>query len=109
MKSYRLHTFVCQGKQCSAKGSEAIHESLKEKIRDRGLKGEVKSSRSGCLGVCRETGVAGEYSPVIVVYPEGTWYRNVTIEDVDEIIEKHLKGGQPVERLLHFRLDTKTV
>jgi (2Fe-2S) ferredoxin len=62
----------------------------------------VLVSRSGCLGVCKETETEGEYSPVMVVYPEGVWYRNVTGSGLDEIINSHLKEGKPVEKFLHF-------
>lgn len=104
MKPYRLHLFVCQGKRCAARGSEAVYEDLKGKVKALGLKSEVKVSRSGCLSVCKETQEEGLYSPAVVVYPEGTWYRNVALSDVDEIIEKHIMKGEAVERLVHFRL-----
>lgn len=105
MKPYRLHLFVCQGKRCLAKGSEELHEQLKERVKAEGLKGEVKVSRSGCLSVCKETGTEGEYSPAVVVYPEGTWYRKVGVKDIDDIVEGHIKKGEIVERLLHYRLE----
>jgi (2Fe-2S) ferredoxin len=104
MKPYRLHVFVCEGKRCAARGSEAIYEDMKAKVKGSSLKGEVKVSRSGCLSVCKETDEEGQFSPAIVIYPEGTWYRNVAASDVDEIIEKHLRNGEIIERLLHYRL-----
>ena len=104
MKPYRLHVFVCEGKRCAARGSEAIYEDMKTKVKGSSLKGEVKVSRSGCLSVCKETDEEGQFSPAIVIYPEGTWSRNVAASDVDEIIEKHLRKGEVVERLLHYRL-----
>jgi len=104
VKPYRLHLFICLGKRCAAKGSEEVYEKLREKVKALGLKGEVKVSRSGCFGVCKESEVEGQYSPAAVVYPEGVWYKNLTMSDIDELIEKHLKGGEAVERLVHFRL-----
>lgn len=104
MKPYRLHVFVCEGKRCAAKGGEMIYEYMKGKVKDLGLKGEVKVTRSGCMSVCKETDEEGQYSPIMVIYPEGTWYRNVVLADCDEIIEKHLKNGEVVQRLLHYRL-----
>lgn len=105
MKQYRLHVFVCEsGKRCAAKGSEEVFERMKARVKELGLKGEVKVTRAGCMSVCKETEKEGEYSPVMVVYPEGTWYRLVETSDIDEIIEKHFLGGQIVERLLHYRL-----
>ncbi|WKZ33147.1 MAG: (2Fe-2S) ferredoxin domain-containing protein [Thermodesulfobacteriota bacterium] len=108
MKPYRLHAFVCLGKRCLNKGSEEILEDMKGKVKAGGLKGEVKVSRSGCLSVCKETDEEGEYSPAMVVYPEGVWYRNITLNDVDEIIERHFRKGEIIERLLHYRLGSKT-
>lgn len=104
MKPYRLHVFVCEGKRCAGKGSGEIYEDMKAKVKGSDLKGAVKVTRAGCMSVCKETDEEGQYSPVIVVYPEGTWYRNVSLSDVDEIIEKHLRKGEVVERLLHYRL-----
>lgn len=104
MKPYRLHMFVCLGKRCAAKGSEEVYEKLREKVKALGLKAEVKVSRSGCFGLCKETETEGQYSPAAVVYPEGVWYKNVTMSDVDDLIERHLKGGEAIERLVHFRL-----
>ena len=69
-----------------------------------GLKGEIKLTKSGCVSVCKETDTEGEFSPVMVIYPEGTWYRNVEVSDIDEIIEKHFRKGEIIERLLHYRL-----
>jgi len=104
MNPYRLHIFVCLGKRCAAKGSENVLERLKEKIKDDGLKATVKVSKSGCFKVCKETSTEGEYSAAVVVYPDGVWYRNVTVSDIDEIVERHVKKGETVERLLHFKM-----
>jgi len=101
MKPYRLHIFVCEGKRCSAKGSEAVREAFKEKIKAAEIK-DVKVSKSGCLKVCKETPVEAEFSPAVVIYPQGVWYKNVTLGDVDEIIETHVKKGGIVERLLLY-------
>lgn len=103
MKPYKRHLFVCLGKRCSGKGSEELFETIKARVKSE-LKGEIKVSRSGCLSVCKETATEAEHCPVFVVYPEGVWYRNVTKADLDEIFEKHLKNGEVVERLVHYRL-----
>lgn len=103
MKPYRLHIFVCQGKRCSARGSEEFLEALKDRIKTEGLK-DIKVSKSGCQKVCKETDTEGEYSPTVVIYPEGVWYRKVALSDLDDIIDKHVKKGEVVERLLHYRM-----
>jgi (2Fe-2S) ferredoxin len=97
---YRHHVFVCENRRdagdprgcCAAKGSEAIRQALKEEIARRGLKREVRANAAGCLDACA-------HGPTIVVYPEGIWYGGVRIEDVPEIVERHLVNGVPVERL----------
>ena len=59
----------------------------------RGLKRIVRVNKAGCLDQCAR-GVT------CVVYPENVWYGGVTVDDVDEIVERHLEGGEPVERLV---------
>jgi len=66
---------------------------LKQKLAVRGLKAKVRANKAGCLDQC-------EHGPNIVVYPEQVWYGNVTTADLDEIIESHIVGGKPVERLV---------
>jgi (2Fe-2S) ferredoxin len=97
---YRHHVFVCENRRdaedprgcCAAKGSEAIRQALKEEIARRGLKREVRANAAGCLDACA-------HGPTVVVYPEGIWYGGVRVEDVPEIVERHLVNGVPVERL----------
>ena len=69
-----------------------LQKVFKLKLAQRGLKGKVRANQSGCLDQC-------EHGPNIVVYPDGVWYGHVTEADVDEIIESHIIGGKPVERL----------
>ena len=97
---FKHHIFVCENVRpegdpkgcCSQKGSAAIRVTLKQEIKQRGLRGTVRANQSGCLDAC-------EFGPSVVVYPEGIWYGRVTPEDVPEILESHLIGGKPVERL----------
>jgi (2Fe-2S) ferredoxin len=72
----------------------AMREYAKKKIKEMGLSGEgnIRVNSAGCLDRCEE-------GPTCVVYPEGVWYTYVDEFDVDEIIEAHLVGGKPVERL----------
>lgn len=104
MKPYRLHVFVSQGKHCIAKGSEEVLRVLREKIDEHNLKGEIKTSKAGCLSVCKETEPKGDFCPAMVIYPEGVWYKNVSSSDIDEIVERHLKNGQIVERLFLYKM-----
>ena len=99
---YQHHVFFCLNRRdgndarpcCAASGSERVQAYAKDRIKALGLsgKGRVRINKAGCLDRCEE-------GPVIVVYPEGIWYTFVDESDVDEIIESHLIGGKPVERL----------
>jgi len=64
-----------------------------EEIEDRDLSNDVMVTITGCFGIC-------DKGPIVVIYPEGAWYGNVTVEDVPEIVESHLEGDKKVERLL---------
>lgn len=98
---YRHHLFVCENRRppdarrgsCAARGGEAVRAAFKEELARRGLNREIRANGAGCLDLC-------EQGPVVVVYPEGTWYVGVRPEDVAEIVEEHLVGGRPVARLL---------
>lgn len=77
---------------CSARGSAEVLAALKQKAHAAGLKRIVRVNRAGCLDQCAR-GVT------VVVYPEGVWYGGVTLADVDELVERHLVGGEPLRRL----------
>lgn len=101
MGYYDKHVFMCcnlreDGSRpcCANRGAEAVRAYAKNRIKALGLNGagKVRINLSGCLDRCEE-------GPVMVIYPEEVWYSYIDEEDVDEIIEKHLIGGEPVERL----------
>jgi (2Fe-2S) ferredoxin len=77
---------------CAAKGSEAIASALKQRAYAAGLKGRVRVNKAGCLDACAH-GVSA------VVYPQGVYYSRITLDDVDEIVQRTLIGGEIVERL----------
>jgi (2Fe-2S) ferredoxin len=94
------HVFVCVNRRppddpkgcCADKGGEAVRDAFKRELHERGLKGRIRANAAGCLDQCAR-GVT------VVVYPEQVWYGQVKAEDVPEIVEQHLVGGVPVERL----------
>lgn len=90
----RAHVLVCGGTGCTSSGSEQIAKTFEEEIKKNGLDEEVKVVRTGCFGLC-------ELGPVVVVYPEGSFYSKVKIEDVKEIVSEHLLKGRIVKRLLY--------
>jgi (2Fe-2S) ferredoxin len=100
MKPYKTHLFICTNRRpegdargsCAAHGGDAVKDRFKEVLKARGVKGAVRANAAGCLDQCA-SGCA------VVVYPEGVWYGGVTPSDVEEIVDRHVLGGEPVERL----------
>lgn len=91
---YRSHVLVCGGTGCTSSNSLAIIEALESEIAKKGLQEEVKVVRTGCFGLCA-------LGPIMIVYPEGSFYSQVKVEDVPEIVEEHLLKGRLVKRLLY--------
>lgn len=98
---YERHIFFCLNERKNGEDSCAMHNAqqgfdrCKSKVKEAGLSGvgKVRVNKSGCLDRC-----AG--GPVAVVYPEAVWYTFVDNDDIDEIVDSHLKNGQVVERLV---------
>lgn len=91
---YRSHILVCGGTGCSSSGSAKIITALNEQLALHDLDKEVKVIMTGCFGLC-------ELGPIMVVYPEGSFYSRITPEDVSEIVEEHILKGRIVKRLLY--------
>ena len=90
----RSHVLVCGGTGCTSSGSPAIREHLEKELKKQGLDEEIKVVQTGCFGLCA-------LGPIMIVYPEGTFYSRVTEDDVTEIVSEHLLKGRPVERLVY--------
>ena len=91
---YRSNVLVCGGTGCTSSNSLKIVDRLKEQIKDNGLENEVNVITTGCFGLCA-------LGPIMVVYPEGSFYSMVKEEDIPEIVEEHLLKGRIVTRLLY--------
>lgn len=97
---YRLHVFCCTNRRpdghprgsCAARGAEALRDFLKARGKELGLM-DVRVNSAGCLDRCG-------LGPVLVVYPDGVWYRYDNAEDLDEILVTHLQKGDRVSRLM---------
>lgn len=100
MSYYKQHLFVCTNLRsdgrasCQDHGADELRAYLKNKVKEAGLAGPkgVRINHAGCLDRCA-------LGPVMVVYPDETWYRYHSREDVDEIFESHLRQGIKVQRL----------
>ncbi len=91
---YRSHVLVCGGTGCTSSGSQLIVKTLENEIKKNGLEQEVKVVRTGCFGLCA-------LGPIMIVYPEGSFYSMVKPEDIPEIVTEHLLKGRVVTRLLY--------
>ncbi len=100
MKRFEKHIFICENKRpaghprgcCANKNSAEIKELFKKRIKELRLNTSVRANTAGCLDAC-------EHGVTIVVYPEQIWYGEVTIDDVEEILQEHIINNFPVERL----------
>jgi (2Fe-2S) ferredoxin len=101
MPSLQRHVFVCVNERapdnpkgcCKARGGIEVRDCLKAELAARGLSKAIRANNAGCLDQC-------EHGVTLVVYPEQVWYGHVTVEDIPEIVDKHLMRGEVVTRLL---------
>ena len=100
MSYFQYHVFFCCNQReagatcCNASGAAELRNYAKDRVKALALNGEgkVRINSAGCLDRC-------DQGPVLVVYPEGTWYTYVDKSDIDEIVDEHLVHGRVVERL----------
>ncbi len=97
---YHKHIFICTNqrtggdrKSCGEQHGMELVAAFKKALKDKNLPIRVRAQRAGCLDIC-------DFGPTIAVYPEGIFYVNVQLQDVEEIIESHIVGDKPVDRLL---------
>jgi (2Fe-2S) ferredoxin len=98
---YKRHVFACATQRppghprgsCGATGAQPLWDRLGRALEGAGLTADIGLTASACLGFCK----AG---PLMVVYPEGVWYRPTTPDDIDEIVDSHLQRGRLVDRLV---------
>jgi len=96
----KRHIVLCGGTGCISSASNEITEEFKRIIKEKNLENKATVNQAGCFGFCSQ-------GPFVKIYPEDTLYRLVTVEDVAEIIEKDIIGGEIVERLLYVDPNTK--
>lgn len=94
----RSHVLICGGTGCTSSGSTALREALAAELAANNLSEEIKIVQTGCFGLCA-------LGPIMIVYPEGTFYSRVTKEDIPEIVSEHLLKGRIVDRLVYNKND----
>ena len=95
---FRSQVLICGGTGCTSSGSDKIAIKLEEELKKNRLESEVNIVRTGCFGLC-------EKGPIMIVYPEGTFYSHITADDIPEIVSEHLLKGRVVERLVFQEKD----
>ena len=90
----RAQVLICGGTGCTSSGSKLLIEEFENQLGAYDLHDEVKIVRTGCFGLCA-------LGPVVIVYPDGTFYSRVEKDDVEEIVREHLLKGRVVERLVY--------
>ena len=98
----RAHVLICGGTGCTSSGSKTLQEAFNSSLEKFGLTEEIKMVQTGCFGLCA-------LGPIVIVYPDGTFYSRVTPEDVDLIVEEHLLKGRIVDRLVYHDSDTDAI
>ena len=98
----RAHVLVCGGTGCTSSKSVEIMKSMREEIEKVGLSDKIQVVGTGCFGLCA-------LGPIVIVYPEGTFYSCVKVADVPEIVSEHFVNGTPVDRLLYHEADKENV
>ena len=94
MNLYRSHVLLCAGTGCVASGCHAVSDAFEAELKEVGLEKEVKVVHTGCFGLCA-------LGPIMIIYPEGSFYAQVKAEDCKEIVDEHLLKGRIVTRLLY--------
>ncbi len=98
----RSHVLICGGTGCTSSGSKVLISTFESEIEKNGLADEVKVVQTGCFGLCA-------LGPVVIIYPEGTFYSRVEEKDVAEIVSEHLLKGRLVDRLVYKDADESVI
>ena len=98
----RAHVLICGGTGCTSSGSITLQAEFNKCLEKYGLAEEVKMVQTGCFGLCA-------LGPIVIVYPDGTFYSRVTADDVDTIVSEHLLKGRIVDRLVYRDTETDAI
>ncbi|MFX3623844.1 MAG: ferredoxin [Ectobacillus sp.] len=98
LRGTRHHVFICNGSSCMRKGGEEATQAIRNEIANLDLDTMVHTTRTRCNGRCKD-------APVVIVYPEGTWYKEVTPEVGSKIVQQHLARGHVLEDYIIYTYD----
>ena len=93
IKTSRLDVLICCGSGCISAGALKIKEKMEGELTRHNLSSEVNLIETGCMGPC-------DFGPVMMVYPDDVFYRKVSVDDVEELVEEHFLKGRPLKRLM---------
>jgi (2Fe-2S) ferredoxin len=104
---YDRHIFICTNQRpenaprpsCGDEHGIALVVAFKKAIKDKALDMPIRAQKTGCFDLC-------ESGPMVAVYPDAIFYKNVQLEDVQEIVDEHIAGGKPVERLRYRKVQS---
>ena len=99
---YKHQVLVCGGTGCTSSGSNKLIDEFHAQIKAHGIEGEVQVVRTGCFGLC-------ELGPIVIVYPEGVFYAQCSIDNVQRIVEEHIIGGNVIDDLVYHEKTTGEV
>ena len=91
---YKYNVMICGGTGCTSSGSMSLIKKFEEELKKHDLENTVKVTMTGCFGLCA-------LGPIVIVYPEGSFYSHIKVEDVEKIVKEHFIGGTPVKELLY--------
>lgn len=97
----RSQILVCGGTGCHSSGSDGLIQQFKKEFEKHSISDEISIIRTGCFGLCA-------LGPVVIIYPEGTFYSLVTEEDIPELVEEHLVKGRILDRLVYHEMEGET-
>ena len=100
MKTYRINAMVCAGTGCVSGGAFKVMDALKAEVEKLGLSDEVEVIQTGCNGFCAR-------GPILVVYPDGIFYEELTVEDIPKLAEEHFLKGRPYKPKMYTEPETK--
>jgi (2Fe-2S) ferredoxin len=99
LKALKRHLFFCHSEHCENQEVEDLMEAFKEQLVEAGINKQVMMNKTSCLGICGN-------GPFALVYPDGIWYYNLTVEDVPKITMEHLVNNEPVEELIMLKISS---